>query len=512
MKNYVSLSIAMLFSSLISCDSGSDEPGEPTVADDATAVVTYTESIEDFANPERGFYRYSETRASNYNTLNLSSLINNRGLTSSSGSDYQTYNTLVFRYFILDDFVDSPISDEFLNSMQEDFDIAREAGVKMIPRFTYTVISNAGDCGEGFICPPYGDAPKERVLEHIHQVGPVLTDNVDVILCIQMGFIGTWGENYYTDYFGDASSNADQGRLLDENWEDRIDVLEALLNAVPTELMVQVRYPQMKQRYLFGVNAPTTSPALTLSGAFTAMDASRIGYHNDCLFASAADFGTYVDYGNSSSPPTTDISTLKSYFADDSQFVIVGGETCFDGYSPQNDCAPAGMAEEDLRSLHYTYLNADYNNEVNNDWVDGGCMESIKQNMGYRLVLDSATFKNDLAASRSVDISLYLRNVGYASPVKDRPVHIVLLDDTSGTELEFPIDVDVRFWSDDVGLSTTIELPQDVSGEFSVYLRLPDAHESIQDRSEFAIRLANDDLWQEDTGYNDLMHTITTTN
>jgi hypothetical protein len=27
-----------------------------------------------------------------------------------------------------------------------------------------------------------------------------------IIACMQMGFIGTWGENYYSDYFGDPSS------------------------------------------------------------------------------------------------------------------------------------------------------------------------------------------------------------------------------------------------------------------------------------------------------------------
>ncbi len=62
-----------------------------------------------------------------------------------------------------------------------------------------------------------GDAPKDIVFGHIAQLGPILTKNADVINCIQMGFIGTWGENYYTDFFGDAPTNANQGKLLDEN-------------------------------------------------------------------------------------------------------------------------------------------------------------------------------------------------------------------------------------------------------------------------------------------------------
>ena len=43
-------------------------------------TITYEQSFEDFPNPERGFYRYSETRASNYNTLSISQMKSWRSL------------------------------------------------------------------------------------------------------------------------------------------------------------------------------------------------------------------------------------------------------------------------------------------------------------------------------------------------------------------------------------------------------------------------------------------------
>ena len=135
---------------------------------------------------------------------------------------------------------------------QADFDQARAAGVKLIPRFAYTITAHQGACPESGDCPPYGDAPKAIVLQHIAQLAPLLQKNADVIACVQLGFIGTWGENYYTDYFGDASSNG-AGQLLDSNWRDRIDVLKAMLNALPADRMVQVRYPQFKQKYVYGI-------------------------------------------------------------------------------------------------------------------------------------------------------------------------------------------------------------------------------------------------------------------
>ena len=480
---------------------------------DSYAELSYSESDEDFVNPERGFYRASRVESNAYDVLSVDTLKKYRTETFSRGASYATHNSLVFRYFVLGDFIDQPISQEYLDDMQKDFDAAREAGVKLIPRFAYTVRPIPGDCPEGSFCPPYGDAPKEVILQHIDQVGPILTANADVIFTIQMGFIGIWGEQYYTDHFGDASSNANQGKLTDENWEDRIEVLKALLDATPEELMVQVRYPQIKQRAVYGIDAATTAAPLTREEAFSGSDKARIGIHNDCLFASADDFGTYKDYGNSATAARMDIETLKSYFAEDSKWVVIGGETCSDGYSPENDCAPGGMADEDLRLLHYTYLNADYNNEVNNDWVDGGCMDDIKKNLGYRLVLNRAVIPETISSSEGFDIELNFKNVGYASPVKERPVFLVLKNASGEEEIRLPLDTDIRFWTDEIDHEQHLELPDDLTaGEYSAHLFLPDANESIADRPEYAIRLANEDMWDEETGYNDLNFTLTLKN
>lgn len=84
--------------------------------------------------------------------------------------------------------------------------------------------------------------------------------------------------------FGDASQNATQGKLLDANWRDRIEVIKAMLDAVPADRMVQLRYPQIKQRYIYGINALITSAPLTDAQAFSENDIARLGYHNDCFW------------------------------------------------------------------------------------------------------------------------------------------------------------------------------------------------------------------------------------
>ena len=46
-------------------------------------------------------------------------------------------------------------------------------------------------------------------------------------------------------------------------------------------------------------------------------------------------------------------------------------------------------------------------------------------------------------------------------------------------------------------------------GKYDLLLYLPDAAASIGSRPEYAIRLANDQVWEPATGYNKLLATLT---
>jgi hypothetical protein len=501
MKLYKYLLLILLTG--LGCSSESDETNS-----DEPLNVLYEASDEDFPNPERGFYHYSETAANGFNPLSKTVLQGYRTPKRAGGASYDVVSTLVFRYFVLESFNDKPLTEAFLNNVKADFATVREAGAKIIPRFTYTVTANGGACDESFICPPYGDAAKSVVLGHIGQLKPIFEQNADVIACIQMGFIGTWGENYYTDHFGDASSNG-QGKLLDENWNDRIEVLQAMLDAAPDEIMIQVRYPQIKQRLVYGINAPVSSAALTDAEGFTGIDKARIGFHNDCFLASSDDFGTYEDYGNSTSPRMTANTTLRKYFSEDSKYVAVGGETCSDGFSPQNDCEPAGKAEKEMRDMHYSFLNTDYNNQVNNDWVTGGCMNSITRKLGYRFVMKDGTYPSVVRSERLLPVTINLENIGYASPYMHRAVTLVLRDVHSGNILKYDFDTDIQRWfTGSIKLEQTFDISDAPAGEYELLLHIPDQHASIADRQEYAIRLANVDVWESSSGFNKLNHTV----
>lgn len=488
-------------------------------------TVNYGVSTEDFANPERGFYHYSETRSSSYNALDQTELESYRNLQTSDGANYSVRSTLVFRYFVLDNFKNSPISATILSQIGNDFSIARQAGVKLIPRFVYTVeVDNTTGCSDE-ICPPYGDAPKHIILNHINQLTPILQANADVIAAVQMGLIGIWGENYYTDFFGDASHPPN--KLVDQNWQDRIDILSALLNAVPENRMIQVRYPQMKQRFVYGINAGTdavSSPPLTAATAYQGNAISRIGFHNDCILASYTDYGTYSDYGNSSTSANDDTTNLKPYFAADSRYVVVGGETCNDDdYDPENNCSgtsPAAFGDAELRRMHYSYLNVDYNNEVNNDWQTGGCMDDIKRRLGYRLELVSGSYSSSGRPGGIVSFSLDIRNTGFAAPFNPRRVEIILRNATSGEKYYAYVNDDPRTWHTNITNSISYDFCLPVTlpvGTYDWLLNLPDPTATLEDDPNYSIRLASNlpggmDVWESSTGYNDLGARLTVAN
>jgi len=502
--------ILMLVPVLLSCKS-KGEPAPPP-EQEPKATVTYTESTEDFPNPERGFYRYTETTTSNFTALDANTLKGYRQLQSISNANYRVYSTLVFRYYVLDDVKNTAISQTTLAKINEDMEAARAAGVKLIPRFVYTITQNAGDCPEGAICPPYGDVSKAIVLQHIASLKPVLYDNADVIACVQLGFIGIWGEQYYTDFFGDASSNGGQGKLTDENWLDRAEVIEALLDAVPKTRMIQVRYPQQKQRYVYGVDAPVTAAPMTEAEAYTEDEKARIGFHNDCFLSGPNDVGTYEDYGNSSTNRSASadvVDILKEYNRNDSKYVVVGGETCRP-FTPDNNCEPAGRAQAAFAEMHYSYINAHYNNQVNNVWQTGGCMDNIKKNLGYRFVLQDATFPDEVTAGSNLAFTLNLTNKGYASPFNARPVQLLLRRAGTQEVTVLPIETDVRKWyTGDIKITSSVAIPTGLAkGEYELLLNLPDAYERIATRPEYSIRLANNEVWEETTGYNRLNHQI----
>ena len=435
---------------------------------DTALSVTASDAV--FANPERGIYRYSEARSGAYVPLDIGTL---------RGYRQQQAVTLVFRYFYLENFKASEISADYLQKMQADFDALREAGLKGVVRFAYT---SEDRVAEG---PPYGDAPKSVILGHIEQVAPLLQANADVIAIVQAGFIGTWGEWYYSDYFANPNNPDD---ISDAQQADRRGVLLALLDALPEERMTQVRYVRQKQ-ILFGTGMEPED-ALDFETAYSGAPVARTGIHNDCFLASPTDYGTF------------DAATLaadQAYLARDSRFTPVGGETC-NPNPPRSECA---STLADLERYHWSYLNRDYHPTVVAGWIQNGCYPEIQKRLGYRLRLDGGTVTTATAPGAGVRLDLDIVNDGWAAPYNPRAVEAWLRSEATGARWRVRLPDDPRFWLPDsaVALRHTIGLPADLpEGDYDLLLGLPDPAPTLYGTPAFSVRLANEGLWEEATG------------
>jgi hypothetical protein len=441
-------------------------------------TVNYTESDGVIANPQRGFYKHTETHYRADGT----------GYTPLDGATLEGYRdqgiTQILRVFYLEKFVANAVLDDaYLDLVQADYDTARAAGVSVITRFAYV---QGGDWPYN---PPYGDAPLDVVLAHVSQLGPILRANSDVIPVVQNGLIGLWGEGYYTDHF--VADPANPGVVTEADWAKRSAVTQALLDELPADRGVQVRTMLSKQK-LLGVPAAASS-AVTAADAYTDSAIARVGHHNDCLLAAPDDWGTFL-----SDPITLD----QEYLAADSLYVPVGGETC--NVNPPRSEWESASAE--LERYHYSYLNRDYNQNVLNSWGEAG-LEETAQRLGYRFVLTSSTVTPQ--ADGTAVVSVDVRNDGWAAPYTPRNAVLAMTEEDGSTiDVPFSSNADARFWLPGTTTTLSVTLDEVPEGSYDLTLALPSVDAQTAADPRFAVQTANLGTWNAEVGTNALAQSV----
>ncbi|KAK7115638.1 uncharacterized protein [Littorina saxatilis] len=437
-------------------------------------VKMYHESHEHVENPHRGFLGHTETKASHHSPLTKSLLDH---LRSNNGV------TLVLRVFVLDSFVSSSISTDFLNKIRHDLDVVDSAGFTAVLRFCYTLTLRQP--------PPYGDASKSMVLRHISQLKPIFHQYERVITSIEAGFIGTWGEWYYTDHFGmanfDAPGHDPATGLSSQALRDRKDVVLALLHAAPKSIQIQLRTPQQK------MHAIGTVPAKR-QDMQSGNDNARSGHHNDCFLASDTDYGTYSDK-----------AVEYPYLASDTRYCIMGGETCGVTTNHRHECP---TATKELAMFHWTYLNQDYNGDVLNVWKNQGCYEDVHRRLGYRLTIQKAILPKTARVDDNLCFHLEFKNTGYAAPVKHLKFYFILESSHGSQHAAQVTDVDVRDWQPGYThtVSSNVQLTHFSEGHYKVFVALSDP--LMGDRADYNVLLATTGVPLYTQGLNDLGHTV----
>ena len=417
---------------------------------------SYTVSTDIFPNPDRGFYHYSSSGSSSttYSFISASTL-----------SSYRAQNhTVILRMFYLQQFVSSPISSTYLANMQTDFNAIRNAGMKVMIRFAYSNSESAAIL----------DATKAQTLAHIQQVAPIIQANKDIISMYQYGWIGAWGENYYTSQVADYGSG-DYTQYTTTQWANRKAVLDAMLNATPAEIPVQVRYVLYKQKFY-----PTGN--------------NRVGFYNDAFLGEWGDSGTFLVNSASSAPSTID----SNYLIAQTENLPMTGETNQIN-APRTDCA---NAVSEMNKYNWSLINRDYLTANITNWTTNGCYSEMERRLGYRFELVTSSFANNT-------LTLNLTNSGYANVYKARKAFIVLKNTSTNVEYSVEISNDIRTWKKGLAIQLTKDVSGSVpAGNYQLFLNLPDP---TLTSPLYSIRCANTGTWDATKGYNNLNQTVAIT-
>lgn len=437
-----------------------DTVHEPEVLPDYGHLshISFTESDAVFANPERGFYSTASFKHSTASPLSASRIQAAR----------LEGRTLFYMGYYPKQYMDGDIGEEFLQILRTNMQTLRDNGAKCILRFAYS---------DGEDEKPW-DAKPEIVQRHIKNIKPIIQEYGDVILCFQAGFVGVWGEWYYTDNFVFTPDTPEEHAL-------RKEVVDAMLDALPQDRSVGLRTPMFKRM----MYASSYRDTLTLATAYDGSAKARLSGFNDCFGASSTDQGTF------------DNDATREYWKRDTRYVLMGGETC--AVSQYCECE---VSLRDMEDYHWTYLNIEYNRKVHNVWKDGGCWDEVERRLGYRLSF-ADVYHSVPAAGEDFNIVLQIKNTGFAAPMNGRAVELVLVDG-NGVKTVYELnDIDPRYWfaGRTVNIDKVIKIPEDAAGKCSLYLNLPDPKPTLHDNPLFSIRLANDGIWEEETGYNKIM-------
>jgi hypothetical protein len=400
----------------------------------------YEESEDILVNPSRGFYVQ-------FDTAHLQQIgeLDNSGI------------TLVLLAYDLKDYVDQELSAAKLNELSRALGILQAHGLKAIFRAAYGF-----DSAYEYQDPSSIDIIKQ----HLSQITPILSEYKSVLLSVQAGFLGPWGEWHHSNLGEDGG--VPTAAIINE-------LLVALCDAVPQSISIAVRRPSFIR---------LVDPEK--------IDLGRIAYHDDALLSSASDMGTYdqADYSREDE---------LNYIYDRPYPLANGGEM-----PVLSEYTEPSVALNELTLLKLTYLNHEYNKDVISDWQtrtyqEAPFLDLIKKKLGYRWFIHTSTLPEHFKDSQSVKISLTLMNTGFSAVALPYRAELIL-SDGSGIRQVIPFEgVNLQDLKPDGSLSMSVSIKvNDLNEGFRLGLRILES-DTVQVTDErLLVRLANTNMTVKD--------------
>jgi hypothetical protein len=385
------------------------------------------------------------------------------------------------------------LNPKILSLLSQGFKNARDAGLKVILRFTYNwpcsdpsvqaLTDPSATCSPG----PENDAPLSVILDHMRALAPVILENSDVINALQAGFIGRWGEWH----------NSTEGN---DNKQTHNAFLDQFTELFSPTLQLEVRRPYVILDYAtYRYQNRDDAHVLALG----------LGMHDDEFGSNVDDAGTFAPELPPDPDPTPYTTCELRHAAQlvSSAFTMTGETSAIYGFSdaiPCDDSVPKPTsyiefsADYSLSTLQIKFAELVWQNFLNTP----GLYDSVLASVGPHLSLSSASFVR--SSTNTVRMTLALHNTGWASIANYRPLWASLSGPGAwGKTVQIPVNLsDVKpgqYFTADVDLPIGSATSSET---YSVYVYSPDASPQLAKDPRYNLLFENDAVPDPKTGLN----------
>ena len=319
------------------------------------------------------------------------------------------------------------LTEDALNVLQQTFDNIRDFGGYVIVRICYDPWYN----GRSNVTPDH-----EWVLKHVKQLAPVLSKNTDVIVALEMGMHGAYGEMH-------SDTNITYDRVA--------EAVNLMLRNTPPELKILTRTGNYSAKVLgfdnWGVDFNIDGEKFAEIAKAKGDTMYRVGMFNDGYLGTQYDYGTWGADCKTSICREEGVAWLEKYSIN----TPYGGEALTTANCYQVINTPEFLAYEGFRT-HTSYLNIQWNYNLINSWkamlfkqkdfdYDPTRVDSltgfkyINDHLGYRFVLRESWLSDTVGDDGMLRAKLRIQNVGFGNLTWKAPVKLAVLEDLEGSNL-----------------------------------------------------------------------------
>ena len=408
----------------------------------------FWESTAVLKNPYQGFYRIFGYTLSD----------DGQHVQTTAADSIREYDfALVLLEINLRNYRTGPISDSALAQLDDILKAWSQSDAQILLRFLYD--------WDG-IAKAKEPESLSTILTHMDQAAEIVNRYASSIYLMQGCFIGNWGE-MHGSYFADSQSIQ--------------TLITHLHQVIAPSIYLSVRTPAQWRTITGLYDVPAKFPAFQEHPPI----AGRLGLYNDGMLGSASDLGTYGDTPRKGISDPACKGTREEELSFQNrlcQYVPNGGEVVFD--TPYN-VLPAAV--QYLRTLHVSYLNADYDPVVLNKWSKSvwdredafsGCdgLTYVQAHLGYRYTARAFTLRKQGFLSPQLTFQLELENTGFGNTLKPFDGAFLLRNVQTGDTCRLPLAFDFRSLTSGQTKTLTASLPvRDLSkGTWQLFFSVTD--------------------------------------